>query len=130
MSRTTILLTIEHVLAVHSRMIEHFGGDPGIRDEGLLASAVAMPAARFGGKWLHGGIAPQAAAYLFHLCKNHAFVDGNKQTALAAAEVFVRLNARKLAASDEQLEQLTIGVADGTISKAETIKFFRAHVGK
>jgi len=130
MSQPAIFLTVEHVLAIHSRMIEQFGGDPGIRDEGLLASAVAMPTARFGGQWLHAGIAPQAAAYLFHLCKNHAFVDGNKRTALAAAEVFVQLNARKLSATDEQLEQLTLGVADGTVSKAETIEFFRAHVGK
>jgi len=109
-------------------MIEEFGGRGGVRDRGLLESAVAMASARFGGRDLHRGVAPKAAAYLFHLCKNHAFVDGNKRTALATAEVFLRLNGRRLAATNQQLERLTVGISDGALSKKEAVAFFRKHV--
>ena len=71
-----------------------------------------------------------AAAYLFHLCGNHPFVDGNKRTALAAAEVFVTANKRRLSATDEELEDLTMGVARGSVSKTEVITFFKKHVKK
>jgi len=121
-------LTVDHVLAIHRRMIEEFGGEPAVRDHGLLESAVMMPAARFGGKFLHDGIPAMAAAYLFHICRNHPFVDGNKRTGLASAEMFVLLNEMHLAATNAELEELTIGVAAGRISKDETIAFFRNHV--
>lgn len=127
MTGATTYLCKEHVIAVHRRMIEEFGGEGGVRDHALLESATAMPAARFAGQDLHKGIAAKAAAYLFHLCKNHAFVDGNKRTALAAAEVFLRLNGCTLTATNKQLETLTIGVSDGTISKDDTVAFFRKH---
>ena len=74
-------MTVEHVLDVHRRMILEFGGDPSLRDSGLLESDVMMPAAQFGGRFLHDGIAAMAAAYLFHLCRNHPFVDGNGRAA-------------------------------------------------
>lgn len=69
-----------------------------------------------------------AAAYLFHICKAHPFLDGNKRTALASAEVFVLLNDRRLTATDEQLEELTRAVAAGRVSKKELIAFFRRQV--
>ena len=128
MSDSPAFLTVDHVLAIHRRMIEEFGGDLAVRDQGLLESAVTMPAARFGGRLLHDGIPAMAAAYLFHLCKNHAFADGNKRTALASAEIFVFLNDMRLAATDEELEELTLGLAEGAISKDEAITFFRRHV--
>jgi len=116
------------VLAVHRRMIEEFGGDAAVRDHGLLESAVMMPAAQFGGKFLHGGIPAMAAAYVFHLCKNHPFADGSKRTALSSAEMFVLFNDMRLAATNKELEELALGVADGRISKEETLAFFRRHV--
>ena len=128
MSRTIRFLAVEHVIAIHRRMVEEFGGDPGLRDRGLLESAVAMPAARIGGKFLHRGIAEKASAYLFHLCRNHAFLDGNKRTALASAEVFLLLNGYRFDASDEQLEELTVGVAGGTVAKDEVATFVRRHM--
>ena len=70
------------VLAIHARQIEKFGGTPGLRDEGLLDSALAQPQATFDQQWLHPTIPEQAAAYLYHLAMNHPFVDGNKRTAL------------------------------------------------
>jgi len=121
-------LTVDQVLAIHRRVIEEFGGDPAVRDRGLLESAVAMPASRFGGKYLHAGVPEMAAAYLFHLCRNHAFVDGNKHTALVAAETFVLLNHMRLAATDEELEKLTLGLASGGVSKDQVTAFFRDHV--
>ena len=128
MSRPATFLAVDDVVAIHGRMIQQFGGGPGLRDRGLLESAVAMPAARVGGRYLHRGTAAKAAAYLFHLCRNHAFLDGNKRTALAAADVFLRLNGASLSATDDELEELTVGVATGAVSKHQVVRFFRAHV--
>lgn len=128
MSPLVAFLTPEQVLAIHRRVIEKFGGDPGIRDRGLMESAVAMPQAQFAGQHLHQGIPEQAGAYLFHLCKNHPFIDGNKRVALASAEVFVLLNGRVLSATNDELEELTMGVAAGNVSKDEAVAFFQAHV--
>lgn len=121
-------LTVDHVLAIHLRMIAAFGGADTVRDHGLLDSAVMMPAARFGGRFLHQDVPAMAAAYLFHICKAHPFLDGNKRTALASAEVFVLLNDRRLTATDEQLEELTRAVVAERVSKKELIAFFRRHV--
>ncbi|MBI2191226.1 MAG: type II toxin-antitoxin system death-on-curing family toxin [Planctomycetes bacterium] len=118
-------LTVGHVLAIHCRLINEFGGITTVRDQGLLESAVMMPSAKFGGGFLHDGIPAMAAAYLFHLCKNHPFVDGNKRAALASAEVFILLNGMRLTAANKELEDLTLGVASGGISKEEVVSFFQ-----
>jgi death-on-curing protein len=130
MTRPPLFLTVDHIIAIHRRVTDKFGGAGGLRDLALLESAAAMPAAQFGGRYLHPGIATKAAAYLFHLCRNHAFVDGNKRTALVAAEMFIILNGRSLSATDDELERLTVGVADGTVSKREAAAFFRRHVSR
>jgi len=116
-------LSLKQVLAIHKRMVMEFGGDTSVRDSGLLESAVMMPCARFEGKFLHDGIPAMATAYLFHICKNHAFVDGNKRTALATAEVFLLLNNMKLTATNDALEKVTIGVAEGSSSKTDVTTF-------
>ncbi|MFN0051374.1 MAG: type II toxin-antitoxin system death-on-curing family toxin [Planctomycetales bacterium] len=121
-------LSVDQVLRIHDRGIAEHGGSPLLRDRGLLESAVSMPMAQFGGEFLHDGIPAMAAAYLYHLCKNHAFADGNKRVAVAAAETFVLLNSCKLVATDAELERLTLGVADGSISKSAATDFFKAHV--
>ena len=118
-------VSVKQVLAIHERMVREFGGDPGLRDRGLLESAVGMPRATFGGEYVHEDLAAMAAAYLFHICRNHAFVDGNKRTAMAAAEVFFDLNDFALSASDEDMEHPTRGVATGEASKAQVAGFFR-----
>ena len=128
MKEEPTFLTVDFVLAIHRRMIEEFGGDPALRDPGLLDSAVSMPGAQFGGSYLHKGIPEMAAACLFHLCKNHPFVDGNKRTALASAEVFVLLNGVTLNATNRELEEVTLGVADGSVSKEKLTAFFRKRV--
>jgi len=121
-------LSVDQVLRIHQRGIEEHGGSPGLRDRNLLESAVATPMAQFGGQFLHDGIAAMAAAYLFHLCKNHPFVDGNKRVSVATAETFILVNGGKLAATDAELERLTLGVADGSISKSAATAFFEERV--
>lgn len=121
-------LRVADVLEVHRRVIEAFGGDAGLRDRGLLESAVAIPRSTFGGQDLHPGLAEKAAAYFFHLCANHPFVDGNKRVAVAAAELFLLINQHELVADDHAVEELTLGTASGQYSKAQVVEFFKAHV--
>ena len=117
-------LSVDDVLLIHARVIEEFGGDSGLRDRGLLESAVAMPRSSFGGNDLHTGLAGKAAAYHFHLCANHSFIDGNKRVAVAASEVFLLINGHELSASDDEIEELTLGVATGKLSKDQVVEFF------
>lgn len=119
-------LTAEQVLVIHQRMIERYGGDPTIRDIGLVESAVMMPRQGFGGQYLHPSIASMAAAYLFHLCANHGFADGNKRTAAGAALVFLDTNGYELALTIDELEQITLSVAASSLDKAGLTKLFEA----
>jgi death-on-curing protein len=123
-------LSVDDVLMIHSRTIEEFGGDPGLRDRGLLESAVAMPHSTFDGADLHSGLASKAAAYHFHLCANHAFVDGIKQVAVAVAEFFLLINGFELSASDDEMEELTLGVAGSQLSKDQVTGFFEKFIMK
>lgn len=87
-----------------------------------------MPQSTFGGVDLHVGLPEKAAAYHFHLCANHPFIDGNKRVAVAAAEVFLLINGHELSASDHDVEDLTLGVAAGRLSKDQVIEFFAKFV--
>lgn len=108
------------VLRIHDRQIEKFdGGTPGVRDAGLLESALAQPKATFYGQLLHPTIGEQAAAYLYHLAKNHPFVDGNKRTAFAVMIAFLRVNGYDLAITTDEAYQLVQDVVQGSLSKAE-----------
>lgn len=120
-------LTLDEVLALHADQIARYGGAPGIRDVALLESALGAPQATFAGALLHGSVEEIAAAYLFHLVKNHPFVDGNKRTGLAVAIAFLGLNDLWLEADEDALVELVVGVADGTLGKPEAAVFFRAH---
>jgi len=122
-----IFLSIENILSIHARMISEFGGMPGVADQGLLESAVSMPTAGFAGQFLHESLSAMAAAYLFHICKNHPFFDGNKRVAVVASEIFLDINGMRLDAANEELKQLCLGVAAGKVSKDETVTFFKEH---
>ena len=102
---------------LHSRQIERFGGTSGVRDRGLLESALAQPQATFGGELLHPTLAEQAAAYLYHLARNHPFVDGNKRTAFAVMDTFLRVNGVRLSLTDDEAYDLVMQVAQGQIDK-------------
>ena len=120
-----LFLTLDEVLGIHADQIRRYGGRPGLRDLGLLQSALAMPETTFGGEFLHGTVFEMAAAYLFHLARNHPFVDGNKRTALMSALVFLGLNGQRLDAESGVLYELVDGVAAGSVDKAEVSVFFR-----
>jgi len=125
-----LFLSIENVLSIHARMIKEFGGMPGVADQGMLESATAMPRAGIAGKFLHESLPAMAAAYLFHICKNHPFFDGNKRVAVVAAEVFLNINGMRLNVSNEELKELCLGVAAGATSKSETVAFFEKNADK
>ena len=91
-----LFLTLDEVLGIHADQIRRYGGSSGLRDLGLLQSALAMPETTFEGEFLHGTVFEMAAAYLFHVARNHPFVDGNKRTALMCALVFLGLNGQRL----------------------------------
>jgi len=120
-------LKLERVLQIHESQIELFGGSSGIRDMGLLESALAMPQVSFGGTFMHGDLYAMAAAYLFHIVCNHPFLDGNKRTGTAVALVFLTLNGINHDIDDTVLESLVLSVACGETGKEEIAAFFREH---
>lgn len=122
-----LFLGLDEVFEIHRDQIERYGGRPGIRDIELLQSALAMPAAGFGEGYLHTDIQEMAAAYLFHIVRNHPFVDGNKRTGAVAALVFLMMNGIELHASEESLEKMVRSVAEGETGKAGVAEFFRKH---
>jgi len=117
-------LLVEDVLRIHAHEIETYGGAFGVRDTGRLLSAVVAPQAAFAGELLHGTLFEMAAACLFHLARNHPFIDGNKRVALAAALAFLELNGVSIDAPDEELYAIVLGVATGEQSKATAAVFF------
>ncbi|MDD3585716.1 MAG: type II toxin-antitoxin system death-on-curing family toxin [Thermoguttaceae bacterium] len=121
-------LSIEDVLSIHVDQLTRYGGISGIRDIGLLESAVAMPAITFDNNYVHTSLPEMAAAYLFHIARNHPFLDGNKRTATVAALVFLRLNGFYLETSDEELTQTVLDVVSGTVHKNELASFIDSHL--
>lgn len=121
-------LSLANVLRIHDDTLREEGGSAGIRDIGLLESAIAMPRSTFGGAYLHEGLADMAGAYLFHLCQNPAFVDGNKREAAFAAVLFLTLNGLPDEAlpAPADLERATLAVASGSMGKAEVIGWMRS----
>lgn len=111
-------LEVEHVLVLHQRQLARFGGADGLRDRGLLESAVAQAQMSFGGEYVHRGLFAMAAAYLFHIVSNHAFVDGNKRTGLLSAITFLQLNGIRIHHDSGALYELTMGVAEHRIEKS------------
>jgi death-on-curing protein len=99
------------VLFIHSRLVSKFGGGHGLRDLGLLESAVASPQVTFDGKELYPDLFTKAAVLMDTLINNHPFVDGNKRTGVTATGLFLLINGRKLIASTKALEDCTLSVA-------------------
>ena len=118
-------LTLEEILEIHDDQILRYGGDVGIRDRGLLESAIAMPQQSFGGQFLHNDIFEMAAAYAFHVAESQAFVDGNKRTGLAAAYMFLGLNGFRLIEQDDRLYEAMIAVGTRRMDKAGLAQVLR-----
>jgi death-on-curing protein len=123
-----LFLTLDEVVSILRDQIERYGGSRGVRDWGLLRSAVAMPAATFGGQLLHTDLCEMTAAYLFHIVQNHPFIDGNKRVGAVAADVFLMLNGLLLTASQDDYAELILAVARGDTGKSAAAEFLRSHV--
>jgi len=119
-------LSVAEVIALHDTQLAAFGGSAGLRDPGLLESALAMPQMGFGDEYVHADIEEMAAAYLFHLVKNHPFVDGNKRVGFHAAYVFLALNSLVLDMPEEEAYDLVIATAESRATKAEIATAFRS----
>jgi death on curing protein len=113
-------LTIDVVREIHDEALKRFGGPEGIRDENLLASAVLAPQSSCGGKSPFADLIDIAAAYLFYICRNHPFLDGNKRPAMMAAIVFLRLNGIEPSPDSERWEKLMLDIAASKIDRQET----------
>lgn len=120
-------LSLEDVLGLHADQVALYGGEQGVRDLGLLESALAQPQAMFAGNYLHRDLFAMAAAYWFHLVQNHAFLDGNKRTGAVAALVFLDLNGITIEAPPGSIHDLTITVATGRAGKPPIAAFLREH---
>src|SRR5215208_6193740 len=117
MSAEPDFLSVEDVIQIHDEQIAAYGGATGVRDQGLLESAVAMPRASFGEAYLHEDLAHMAAAYAFHIAQNQPFLDGNKRTGLVAALVFLDLNDVTVLDPEEKLYDAMIAVAERRTDK-------------
>ncbi len=122
-----VFLSLSEVLEIHQDQVTRYGGATGIRDIELLKSALGMPSATYGGQFLHTDICEMAAAYLFHLVKNHPFIDGNKRVGAVTALIFLYLNGFDFDAPEDELAEMVLAVARGDLDKADVAMFIRRH---
>jgi death-on-curing protein len=121
-------LTYEQVIAIHSRQLRRFGGAPGLRDEGMLRSALERPL----NKWHYenAGLVDLAAAYGFGLAKNHAFVDGNKRIAFMVMASFLRKNDIRFAPDQAQATAMMLSLAAGEVSEQSVSRWITDNIAK
>jgi death-on-curing protein len=120
-------LTRKDVDELHAEQVAMYGGSDGTRDDGLLESAIQMPQQSFGGEYLHIDLFEMAAAYLFHICANHPYVDGNKRTAAEAADVFLFANGFDLEMDTDDFVTLVLEVAESHLTKKQIAEVLREH---
>lgn len=133
----SLFLTYEEVIEIHVDQVTRYGGSGGVRDEGLLRSAIAQPEASFGEDLLHPTLEAQAGAYLYHIVKNHPFIDGNKRAGAACCLVFLDINGHELDPKLDDIvgptghthfEEIVLAVASGSMTKDELITFIGNNV--
>jgi death-on-curing protein len=126
-------LDLEDVLLIHEEQLARYGGSAGLRDQGLLESALGMPRATFGGQFVHEDLFAMAAAHAFHIAENQAFVDGNKRTGVLAAVVFLELNGYIVEEPPSRFYECMIAIAERRMDKvglAETLRQLSRPVGR
>lgn len=116
---------VEDVVQIHDGMIAAFGGSLGIRDYGLLESAVFQAQISFGGSRMHQDVYEMAAAYLYHIIKNHPFIDGNKRTGIVVATLFLECQGCEINLSQNEFYKLALDVANSKITKPEIAQFLK-----
>lgn len=124
-----VFLSLSEVVEIHQDQIARYGGASGIRDLELLKSALGMPPATYGGRFLHTDIHEMTAAYLFHLVKNPPLVDGNKRVGAVAALVFLDLNGFDFDAPEDDFAEMVLAVVRGDLDKAGVAVFLRRYAG-
>jgi death on curing protein len=117
----------EIVPILHADLIQRYGGRHGLRDSGLLSSALAQPRMTVGGRYLHRTIFDKAAAYGYHLARNHPFVDGNKRIAFVVMDIFLQANGWQIEATEEEAFKMTSGLAAGDLPKPTLAKWLKTH---
>ena len=123
-------LTKQIIIYFHEQLISLYGGASGMLDEGLLDSALEQPKAMFEGSYLHDSLAKMAAAYGFHICKNHPFIDGNKRVALVAMDTFLQKNGYEISASEKDVYEVIMKLASGNLTKAELTGWLEVNIAK
>jgi len=123
-----IILTTDEVITMHEKLIEATGGSPGLRDIGLLESAILGCVQTFGGEDLYPTIIEKAARMAYSLCKNHPFIDGNKRVAVTALLVTLRVNDVFVHFTQRELITLGLGIADGSIDYENIIVWVNSHI--
>jgi len=125
-----IFLSVEEVIQIHDDLVSEYGGLHGIRDMGLLVSAIEMPKTSMFGEYLHESLFDKAAAYLFHIVCNRAFLDGNKRTGIAVTLIFLNQNGYVVKYNLAKLEEMVCKVAEGAFSKEEISKYLQSEDSK
>ncbi len=123
-------LTLSEVLELYQGVMAIGGGEEGIRDIGVLQSALAQLRQTFGGRELYPGLAAKAGALVYSLVNGHPFVDGNKRVAHAAMEVFLGLNGYEVRASVEEQERVMLRVATGEMEREELVMWIEGHMSE
>lgn len=123
-----LFLTYDEAVQINLDQVRRYGGTAGVRDQGLLESALAMPQAGFGDQYVHADLFEMAAAYLFHIVKNHPFIDGNKRCGAVAARTFLILNGIDVEMTSDEIYDLVIATAEGRATKQEIAEVFRHHI--
>jgi death on curing protein len=128
-SKSVDFITLSEVIEIHKNQISLYGGQEGIRDINLLSSALALPKSTFDGEYLYKNIFEMAAAYAYHICQNHPFIDGNKRAALVVALVFLEFNGIEIDDPKGLLYEAMMNISKGEVGKKQIEKLFRKLAG-
>ena len=120
-------IPVELVLTIHADLLHRYGGRPGLRDRNLLESALAQPKMTVGGRFAHKTIFEKAAAYGYHLCKNHPFIDGNKRVAFVLMDIFLQKNGWEIVAHEEETYSVMMDLASGKLTKAHLATWLKGN---
>ena len=120
----------EVVLTIHADLLQRYGGESGLRDVGLLESALAQPKMTFDGKYVHKTLFDKTAAYGFHVCKNHPFVDGNKRVAFVLMNIFLQRNGWEIVSPEEEAYRMMMNLASGKLTKTRLSSWLKEHSSK
>ncbi len=120
----------ELVLTIHADILQRYGGQAGLRDRNLLESALAQPRVTVGGQFAHKTIFDKAAAYGYHVCQNHPFIDGNKRVAFVLMDIFLQRNGWEIVAREEDAYSMMLNLSSNKLSKARLTLWLKEHSSK